>query len=123
VGPEAIPNEHHSPPPKVPAEVSQKRDEGCIGIAPRARLKEEAGAAAVPAKRCGSGSWGGRCLSMAPYVTGTGPTDGASAPPEGANVGYPPPSTSPTSGAVPPATRAVASSSPGRAGKARRPRV
>jgi len=28
---------------------------------------------------CGSGSWGGRCLSMAPYVTGTGATRGATA--------------------------------------------
>ena len=38
---------------------------------------------------CGIGSWSGRCLSLAPYVTGTGPTDGATAPPEGANVGHP----------------------------------
>ena len=29
--------------------------------------------------RCGIGSWAGRCLSLAPYVTLTGPTDGATA--------------------------------------------
>jgi len=34
------------------------------------------------------GSWGGWCLSLAPYVTGVGPTDAATAPPGGANVGY-----------------------------------
>jgi hypothetical protein len=34
------------------------------------------------------GSWGGRCLSVAPYVTGIGSADGATAPLEGANVGY-----------------------------------
>ena len=33
-----------------------------------------------------SGSWGGWCLSMAPYVTVMGPMDGATAPPEGAHV-------------------------------------
>jgi len=39
--------------------------------------------------RCGIGSWGCRCLSLAHYVTGTGATQGATAPPEDANVGYP----------------------------------
>ena len=43
--------------------------------------------------RCGIGSWGVRCLSLADYVRGTGPTDGATAPPEGASVGYPRPPT------------------------------
>jgi hypothetical protein len=33
-----------------------------------------------------SGSWGGQCPSVAPYVTGMGPTDGATAPPEGVHV-------------------------------------
>ena len=33
---------------------------------------------------------GGQCLSMTDYVAVTGPTDGAPAPPEGGNVGYPP---------------------------------
>jgi hypothetical protein len=28
---------------------------------------------------CAVGSWGGWCLSMAPYVTGMGPTDGTTA--------------------------------------------
>jgi hypothetical protein len=28
---------------------------------------------------CGIGSWGGRCPSLAPYVTGTGAMDGATA--------------------------------------------
>jgi hypothetical protein len=36
-----------------------------------------------------SGSWGGRGLSLGGEVTVTGPTDGATAPPEGANVDYP----------------------------------
>ena len=40
--------------------------------------------------RCGIGSWGARCLSMAPYAAGTGPTDGATAPSDGANVPYAP---------------------------------
>lgn len=35
------------------------------------------------------GFWGGQRLSMADYVTGMGATDGATAPPEGASVGYP----------------------------------
>jgi Tfp pilus assembly ATPase PilU len=35
---------------------------------------------------CGIGAWGSWCLSMAPYVTGMGSADGATAPPEGANV-------------------------------------
>jgi len=39
---------------------------------------------------CGIGSWGARCLNLAPYVAGTRPTDGATAPPEGANVAYAP---------------------------------
>jgi hypothetical protein len=30
-------------------------------------------------RRCGIGSWGGRCPSLADYVTGTGPTDGTTA--------------------------------------------
>ncbi len=37
-----------------------------------------------------SGSWGGQRPSLASYVAVTGPTDGAPAPPEGGNVGYPP---------------------------------
>ena len=39
---------------------------------------------------CGVGSWGGRCLSLGDYVTRMGPTDGPTAPPERARVGYPP---------------------------------
>jgi hypothetical protein len=31
------------------------------------------------ARGCGSGFWGGRCLSLAPYVAGTGATDGGTA--------------------------------------------
>lgn len=42
----------------------------------------------VPELGCAVGSWGGSCLSMAPYVTGMGSTDWATAPPEGAHVGY-----------------------------------
>ena len=41
--------------------------------------------------RCGIGSWGllgGQRLSMGDYVTGTGSTDGVTAPPERASVGY-----------------------------------
>jgi len=38
---------------------------------------------------CGSGSWGGQRPSLASYVAVTGPTGGATAPPEGGNVGYP----------------------------------
>jgi hypothetical protein len=44
----------------------------------------------VQSSICGRGSWGGRRLSLAPYVTGTGATKGATAPPEDVNVGYPP---------------------------------
>src|SRR5262245_26722579 len=40
--------------------------------------------------RCGIGSWGGRCLSLVDYVTGTEATKGATAPPEALSVGYPP---------------------------------
>jgi hypothetical protein len=49
--------------------------------------------------RCGIGFSGGRCPSLADYVTrllgadyvtGTGATKGATAPPEDANVGHPP---------------------------------
>jgi len=39
---------------------------------------------------CGIGSSGVPRPSLAPYVTGTGATKGATAPPEDANVGYPP---------------------------------
>ena len=36
-----------------------------------------------------SGSWGGQRPSLASYVAVTGPTGGATASPEGGNVGYP----------------------------------
>ena len=37
--------------------------------------------------RCGSGSWGGRCLSLGDYVTGMGPQEGRPLA-EGASVAY-----------------------------------
>ena len=37
--------------------------------------------------RCGSGSWGGRCLSLGDYVTGMGP-QGIRPLAEGASVAY-----------------------------------
>jgi hypothetical protein len=37
---------------------------------------------------CGSGSWGGQCLSLADYVMGTGPR-GARPPPKVVRVAYP----------------------------------
>ena len=37
-------------------------------------------------ERCGSGSWGGQRPSLASYVAVTGPTGGATAPPEGGRV-------------------------------------
>jgi hypothetical protein len=51
------------------------------------QLRGPKGGVAPPS--CGIGSWGGQCLSMGDYVTGTGPTDGVTAPPKGASVGYP----------------------------------
>ena len=40
-----------------------------------------------PAARCANGAWGGQRPSLAPYVTVTGPTDGATA--VGASEGHP----------------------------------
>jgi len=39
------------------------------------------------AEVCGIGSWGGWCLSLAPYVTVTGATDGATASVDSEQVG------------------------------------
>ena len=53
-------------------------------------IREVAAAGAVTATGilAVAGSWGGRCLSLAGYVTGTGSAPGRPLP-EGANVGYP----------------------------------
>src|SRR5204862_1441678 len=54
----------------------------CCSLGRLARPPEEAAHV-----HCGIGSWGARCLSMAPYVGGMGATRGGQ-PPEGANVAY-----------------------------------
>jgi len=52
---QAVPDEDHALASEVPAERAQKRDEGPVGVGAGAGLKEEARAAAIPAKRQGAG--------------------------------------------------------------------
>jgi len=52
---QAVPNEQHALLGEVALEVAQKRNEGSVRVAARARLEEEAGPTAVPAKRQGPG--------------------------------------------------------------------
>jgi len=63
---EPIPNEHDALAREVPLEGAEKRDEGDVGVRPGPRLKEEARAAAIPAK--GQRARNGQTLPVAAGV-------------------------------------------------------
>jgi microsomal dipeptidase-like Zn-dependent dipeptidase len=74
---------------RTAADVTEARRSGRVAIGFSFEGGEPLGEDLSLLRTVASGSWGGRCLRMADTSWGTGTTKGATAPPEGADIGHP----------------------------------